>query len=71
MQHCDNDFIERRHGERRSDPPFCITDEGIDLIAERAADKALAKLAGMFRLMWIVAAGCFAVFVWMSKKGLI
>jgi hypothetical protein len=73
MHQCEIDQGEdRRSGyERRSLAPFCTTEEGVEMIAERAADKALAKLAGMFRLMWLVVVASFGVFIWLSRKGLL
>jgi hypothetical protein len=72
MQQCDyEDFEDRRRGERRNLTPFCVTEDGVEIIAEKAAHKALLKLIGMFRVMWLIVAASFGVFIWLNKKGLL
>lgn len=59
--------------ERRSIPG--LTSEQIDLIAERAADKALEKVYTEIgrnvvrKALWIIGAGVVALLVWLAGSG--
>lgn len=79
------DGIERRKENRPEDCPFpeCppLTDSEIDQIAEKAAERAVAKLTAhvyqevgkgvVKRLFWIVGALAVGLYLWASAKGLV
>lgn len=58
-----------------------LTDEQIDLIAEKAAEKAVAKMTSMMyrevgkgvvdKFFWIVGLSAVGVYVWLQQKGVI
>ena len=58
--------------ERRSMP---LSDDQIDAIAERAADRALAKVYEQIgrsvvkKVLWVIGAGALAVAAWLAGKG--
>ena len=65
--------------ERRS--RLHITDEQIEDIAEKAAEKAIEKLTGdvykavgksvVSKFLWIVGASAVGVWIWVKKAGLV
>lgn len=64
---------ERYEGpERRSAP---ISDEQMDAIAERAADRALAKVYEQIgrsvvkKALWVIGAGTLALLAWLGGRG--
>lgn len=58
-----------------------LTDAEIDLIAEKAAERAVAKMTTQFyreigqtivqKLLWIVGLCAVALYVWLQQKGII
>jgi hypothetical protein len=58
-------------------PQHPLTEEQIEAISERAADKALAKVyenigrSIVNKAMWIVGAGVLALLAWLGGKGLL
>jgi hypothetical protein len=60
--------------ERRSSQ---LSDEQIELIAERAAEKALEKVYSQIgksvvqKVLWLVGAGALALFAFLKGKGLV
>ena len=71
----DEDFVEKRTGERRSGVHYCLTEDGMEKLADIAADKAVAKLGKLasmqIKLFIAIGAGFIAVFNWLQDKGLI
>ena len=59
--------------ERRANP---LSDEQIELIAERAAEKALQKVYAsvgqgiVHKLAWVIGACVVGVLLWMGGKGI-
>lgn len=70
----EDDFIERRS-------PVNLAESQIEEIAERAAEKAIAKMTGEFyksvgqtvvsKILWIIGAAAFGLWFWLKKNGLI
>jgi hypothetical protein len=54
-----------------------LTDDQINVIAERAAEKALESVYAQIgksvvtKVLWLVGAASLAVFAWMRSKGLV
>lgn len=68
------DFIERRSGA-------CLSNEQINAIAERAADKAVEKITQhiyneigrtvLQKSLWIIGACTLGIYAWLQSKGLL
>lgn len=56
---------------------FKLSEDQIDAIAERAAEKALEKVYTQIgksivqKALWIIGAGCLSLFAWLKAKGLV
>lgn len=79
----DDNIVSTEHyagPDRRADRPLVLTEEQLDAIAEKAAEKAVAKITDQVykqvgksfinKLFWIVGAVGTGLYLWLHDKGL-
>ena len=56
---------------------FKLSEEQLDELAERAAERALEKVYTQIgksivqKALWIIGAGCLSLFAWLKAKGIV